>query len=817
MLNIQNILKNKNFVRIGILILTVSIILIFKNLTGNINSTVEAFFYSIHGTSTPDTNIVLIKITQNDIEKLGGWPLKRSYYALLLNKLSEHEPAKIGLEAFLSSNNRNQSIYNDLIINELKRSDKIILSCILNDLTNENDKFYSDSIIYPLSESSYNNIQFGHINYIEFEDIYIPQKIISFNDTLYSFSQMLVGQANKKDAQVQLLKINFCSSIDDFKSYGLIEFFDLLENNNSDLISLKNKIILVGVTDPTIGKSVTSHFDKTLPGLGLHAIAVDNLLTSSFLITKYIIPSTVLFILLILLNIVIVRRFQLIYYSIVFLIFFIISQILFTSFYIELNYASFIIPIMFLFITEIIFNVQEKEQKLSEAYSEKDILERALISKEKTLFVLEEEAAKSKEPPKHLIEQVNALKDQVTQLRKSQEDNDTIFSSEDSTESKNFLGMVYSSSTMQKLVDMVTRVAPTDASVLITGESGTGKELIANAIHQLSNRKDESYVAFNCAALPESLLDSELFGHVKGAFTDASTDKIGRFEAADKGTIFLDEIGETSEKFQAKLLRVLQTGELQNVGSSETKQVDIRVIAATNKNLSELVKEKQFREDLYYRLNVITIEVPPLGERPEDIPIIAEYFALRENPELKISKAVMKILLGNEWIGNVRELKSTIKRSAIFAQTDNRNIIKIVDLPSELAHLDKSNLAQMILDSLREKGFSHSAINETAKELGNISRTIISENFRGIFFQNYVQTNFDIEESCKNIVNSENENALEKVRKKGKTYLKNLEADIKNSSNLSFEELKSKFSSKYKNLPQKYHTYLDEVIKILSG
>ena len=375
MLNIQNILKNKNFVRIGILILTVSIILIFKNLTGNINSTVEAFFYSIHGASTPETNIVLIKITQNDIEKLGGWPLKRSYYALLLNKLLEQEPAKIGLEAFLSSNNRNQSIYNDLIINELKRSDKIVLSCILNDLTNENDKFYSDSIIYPLSESSYNNIQFGHINYIEFEDIYIPQEAISFNDTLYSFSQMLVGQANKKDAQVQLLKINFRSSIDDFKSYDLIEFFDLLENNNSGLISLKNKIILVGVTDPTIGKSVTSHFDKTLPGLGLHAIAVDNLLTSSFLITKYITPSTVLFILLILLIMVIVIRFQLIYYSIVFLIFFIISQILFTSFYIELNYASFIIPIILLFLTEIIFNVQEKEQKLSEAYSEKEILE----------------------------------------------------------------------------------------------------------------------------------------------------------------------------------------------------------------------------------------------------------------------------------------------------------------------------------------------------------------------------------------------------------------------------------------------------------
>ncbi len=811
MLNIQKYLKNKNFVRIGILILSLLILVIFKSSTGSINSSVESFFYSIHGAVKPDTNIVLIKITQNDIEKLGGWPLKRSYYALLFDKLLEQNPAKIGLEVFLASNSSNQSIYNDLIINELKKSDKIVLSCLLSTLTNDNNILYTDSVLSPLANSGYKHIQLGHINYLELQSIYIPQKLIWGSDTLYSFSQMLSDHAN---SQQMLLKINFRSSIKDFRSYSLIEFFDLLENKKLP-VQLKDKIVMIGVTDPTIGKSVSSSFDKALPGLGLHAIAVDNLLTGSFLIDKYVSPSTFFFIILILLNISIVRRYQLIYYPVIFIVFLAISFVFFTSFNIELNYTSFIIPIFFLFIAEIVFRVQEKEYELSEVYSEMEILERALLSKEKELSTLEEEAAKLKEPPKHLIKQVETLKEQVTKLRQSQEENDTAFLAEDSSEAKDFCGMVYCSSAMQKLADMVTRVAPTDASVLIIGQSGSGKELIANAIHKMSKRKDESYVAFNCAAIPESLLESELFGHVRGAFTDASSDKIGRFEAADKGTIFLDEIGETSENFQTKLLRVLQTGELQKVGSSETKHVDIRVIAATNKNLSELVKEKQFREDLYYRLNVITLEVPPLRERPEDIPIIAEYFAKRENPELKISKAVMKILLKNEWIGNVRELESTIKRSAIFAQTDNRNIIKIVDLPSELAHLDKSNLEQMILDSLREKEFSHSAINETAKELGNISRTIISENFRGIFFQNYVQTNFDLEQSCRNIVNSNNEEALERVRKKGKTYLKNLEEDLKNIGELGFDEIKSKFTSKYKNLPQKYHAYLDEVIKHL--
>ncbi|MEN8194380.1 MAG: sigma 54-interacting transcriptional regulator, partial [Bacteroidota bacterium] len=806
---------NKNIIRIGILIITFLFILLFKDVNDKINSNVESAFYSLNSSSLPDTNIVLIKITQSDIEKLGGWPLKRSYYALLLNKLLDLNAAKIGLEIFLSTSNRTQNIYNDLILNELKKNDKITLSCYANSIENEAGQFYTDSIIYPLSESEFKIINIGHVNYLEFDDIYIPQEIFYNKDTLPSFSKLLTNEFENKGTIPQFLKLNFHSSLNDFNSFDLIEFFDLLERNDPRLNFIKGKIVLIGVTDPNIGKSVVTLFDKTFPGIGLHATAVDNILTQRFLDPKYRTQSTIVFVLLMILIIFITGRFRLIFYPIILLVLLILSFLLFTQLYIELDYSAFLLPIFLLFIGEILFYIFEKEQRLSEAYSENEILERTVSLKEKTLIELEKEINESKEPPKHLLDQVDTLKEQVDQLRKSQRDNETIFQSEDDDSTKNFLGIIYRSSEMQKLADMVTRIAPTDASVLVIGESGSGKELVANAIHQLSKRKNNSYVAFNCAALPENLLESELFGHVKGAFTDASSNKIGRFEAADNGTIFLDEIGETSERFQAKLLRVLQTGELQKVGSSETKIVDVRVIAATNKNLTELVKENQFREDLYYRLNVITIEVPSLSERTVDIAILAEYFTEKENAELKISNAVMNILLKNEWTGNVRELESTIKRAAIFALSDNRNIIKIIDLPSNLANLDKSNLEQMILDSLREKDFSHSAINETAKELGNISRTIISENFRGIFFQNYVQNNFDLETACKNIVDSENEDAHEKVRKKGQTYLKNLETDIKNIGSSNFDELKNKFSSKYKNLPQKYHTYLDEVIKHL--
>ena len=339
--------------------------------------------------------------------------------------------------------------------------------------------------------------------------------------------------------------------------------------------------------------------------------------------------------------------------------------------------------------------------------------------------------------------------------------------------------------------------------------------MVAQAIHSLSKRSSENFIAVNCAALTDTLLESELFGHVKGAFTNAIADKKGRFEVADKGTIFLDEIGETSENFQTKLLRVLQTGEFDKVGSSQMLRSDVRVIAATNKNLTELVKQRQFREDLYYRLNVFMIEVPSLRSRKEDIEVLANHFLVAEESDFNLSKAVLDRLNENDWKGNVRELESVIKRAVIFAKSDGRNIIKLSDLPEELIKHDKSNLEQLILDSLREKKFSHSSINETAKELGGLSRTIIAENFRGIFFKTYVQNEFNLKAAISRISRSDDKGVYEKVESKVTTYLSNLEKDLKKIEIRDFDRIKITFSSKYKNLPQKYHKYLDEVIQHL--
>jgi len=215
---------------------------------------------------------------------------------------------------------------------------------------------------------------------------------------------------------------------------------------------------------------------------------------------------------------------------------------------------------------------------------------------------------------------------------------------------------------------MIDKVCETNIPVLIQGETGTGKELVAKTIHYNGKRKDAKFVPVNCSAIPETLLESELFGYVKGAFTEATHDKPGLFEEADHGTIFLDEIGELSPKLQAKLLRVLEDGELRRLGDTKSRKVDIRIIAATSKNLEKEVKEKRFRDDLYYRINVMTINLPPLRNKREDIPLLATHFlqqfAKQGNKQIEgFDPTAMQLLLDYDWPGNVRELKNEIERA----------------------------------------------------------------------------------------------------------------------------------------------------------
>ncbi len=241
-----------------------------------------------------------------------------------------------------------------------------------------------------------------------------------------------------------------------------------------------------------------------------------------------------------------------------------------------------------------------------------------------------------------------------------------------------FPEVIGSSASMRNIFTQIMKVAPTDSTVLITGESGTGKELIAASIYEHSSRKGKPFIKINCVAIPEGLLESELFGHERGSFTGATTQKKGKFEIANGGTLFLDEIGDMPLATQAKILRVLQEKEFERVGGSVPIRVDVRFIAATNKNLPKMIKEGFFREDLYFRLNVFSIFLPALRERREDIPILANFFLSNFEKEVKLTSAVLQLLIGYSWPGNIRELKNVLEQASVLAE---KNIVESHHLP----------------------------------------------------------------------------------------------------------------------------------------
>ncbi len=275
---------------------------------------------------------------------------------------------------------------------------------------------------------------------------------------------------------------------------------------------------------------------------------------------------------------------------------------------------------------------------------------------------------------------------------------------------------------MREMLSLARRIAPTGLSVLIEGESGTGKELIARIIHERSDRADKPHVKVNCAAIPEHLLESELFGHVKGAFTGAVKDRVGRFEMADGGTIFLDEIGEIPPGLQAKLLRVLQEKEFERVGESKSRQIDIRITAATNRNLEAEIEAGNFREDLFYRLNAVRLKLLPLRDRPEDLPMLIHHMVrtFGSNNSMDIAPEARKALMAYHWKGNVRELENVIERAVLLSVNGQ---ITLNDLPAEIAGTGKSNKLHASLEDIEKAHIKHilsvtDDLGEAAKILG---------------------------------------------------------------------------------------------------
>lgn len=797
---------NKRFIikTIGVLVIFF-LTIFFSGLSDSANAICENIFKNIRGEVAPDSNVVIIDISGNDIAQLGGWPLKRSYYALLINELNKYGVKKIGIEVFFSGKNSIQTMYDNLLVSQIRAAKNVVLSSVPGDIYTMNYKYFTDGIEFPSLKSIDTSIVTGHLGLLD------RGRIPLLVNSEKAFAAKLADSKN-----CGVIKVNVTSSWKKFHRYELLDFFSLVKQSSPELQKLRGKIILIGVSDEKFTKKLSSPFDEFLPGIAFHAFTVSNLLQQNNFNEGLFLPSIFIHLLLLtsllfLLKEETPKRKNLV--TVIFAVILLIEFVSFSFFNIEVHFASFILPFFFLALLEITFFVLERNSLFETTISESEALKHLLVKKEHELLELKKHSDPSSVKEKeNLKEKIELLQKEISRLEKQDQNDVAYISKADDTVSENFFGIIYRTKIMRDVVSFIKKAAPTNETVLILGESGTGKELVAKAIHQNSLRKNNSFIAVNCGALSETLLESELFGHVKGAFTGSTGDKIGRFEAADKGTIFLDEIGETSENFQLKLLRVLQSGEFEKVGSAKTFRVDVRIIAATNKKLEQMVREKKFREDLFYRLNVFPIQLPALRERKEDIPEIVEGIIKQNNALTGISKAAMEILLQHDWRGNVRELESALKRAFVFANAEQRTIIQLADLPEEVVKEKRLHYEELVLDALRQKKFSHSAFSEIAAEL-EVNRTLISENFRGLSFKLLVKNNFDVTETINDIAATDDEKVLEKVKTKLDTFLSNIREDAMKVGSHNFEVVKDKLLSKYKNLPKKFHPYLDEVIK----
>lgn len=864
----SSLLRSQYFLSLAsALILLVITFFFFSSIQGVEEKLVE-WRYAMRGEVQADTNIVLLYFDSEDISALGGWPLRRNYYALLIEILTKLEVEAIGIDIFLGTKSREFPEYDLLLTSVLEKSKNVVLSSYYRAVSPSDQrvgprstKATEASVVWrgegyqqPFDGLAQAARGVGHTNLLEGSNQKVPVFISDGITISSSFFLELArarfdGEIPESDSAVGIstslppgsvdfpissdgtLWINFLGSLKSFRSYRAVEVIRGFEferhgiEPSIDLDTFRGKIVLIGVIAEGFGNFFKTPFSNTFPAVGIHATLLDNALQGRFLsnfgrVSSFFISLSLFFV-----GIVLFRmggESRGVYFVIGILVAYVlISQICFSLFNLVFPVVQpalvLVLPLLIVHVIEHRI-IQTMVKRLS---SEKSSVESELREKELQLSLLEHELLEGEQvdpsgSSSDLRDRVKRIKEDIRTLSKEVNDLATYQIPPELGKSGEeiYERIVYDrASKMSDVVSMIEKIANSNANILILGESGTGKELVANAIHRRSTRRNGPFVAVNCGALTETLLESELFGHERGSFTGAVKDKPGRFELANNGTILLDEIAETSSAFQVKLLRVIQEGEFERVGSTKTMKVDVRIIAATNKDIRRLIEEKKFREDLYYRLNVFSIDLPPLRERKPDVAVLTERFLKNEDPTLSVSETVMEVLRNYGWPGNVRELEMAIKRASILARSEQRSLLRLKDFPSDIQQAAKSfiELDDKILESLRAKEFSHSSISETANELGGLNRGTVSEYFRGLSFRSFFVHNWDLDAAARDIAGTTDEVIIDRVRKKLNDYLENVTQPIDRQK--QFDEARPLLKQKYKNLPQKYHSFLDEVIR----
>ncbi|MFQ5797620.1 MAG: sigma 54-interacting transcriptional regulator [Bacteroidota bacterium] len=795
--------------------------------------------FRLRGERSIDSSVVVIYLDNEQVDAIGGWPIRRSYYALMISVLNDLGASVIGTDIFFQSRVLEYPEYDDLLIKVVRDADNVLLSGYFKKVEENEGQFIGTEFTEPYAELLNAAAGIGHANIPDEPRVHsIPASISSGDRSVSALPIAIVatyfGKRYLRSLQIPgqpsgNFPLNYTGGTERLIAYPFVEFlrsYDVFKQGGTPPIpvdAVKEKIVLIAPTGEGRARFVSTPFTDRYPSVGLHATVIDNILRGSYLHIATPLADSLwsLFV-----GGIVLLLFRLhreakafTWAGTVGILVMVVSFGLFVVF----TYSIALIQPLFVLsgasFTMLIIQHTRTQRRLETITHDKQKIESELKAKEARLRAVEKELLSAKreatsEKEEKLVAELNQYRHDIRNLTAQATDLEEFEAIPDVAERREFEGIVYrTGSKVEPVMEMVRKISSADAPVLILGESGTGKELVAQAIHRLSQRRDRPFVAVNCGALTETLLESELFGHEKGAFTGAVKEKPGRFELADGGTMFLDEIGDTREAFQVKLLRVLQQGEFERVGGTQTLKVNVRVLAATNRDPKELIEHKKFREDLYYRLNVFALILPPLRDRRGDLPVLVHTFLEREDSSFRISANVMDAFLNHEWRGNVRELESAIKRAVVLAKAEKRNLIRMRDLPEEIVAVvkEKIDIEDQILEGLRGKQFSRSAISDTAEELGGFNRGTIAEYFRGICFKAFVEHGWDVDGTIRAVSSSEDQTVNERVRKKVEEYLGNVVEPIDRSKSL--KEVKQSATPKYKNLPQRYHLYLSEIIE----
>ncbi len=856
--------------RYNIIILVMMLIAVSGLLIGfskRVDDQLFDLFFKIRGQRQISDKIVFVYLSDQDIQDLGGWPITRDYYGYITHVLTERGARVIGFDFLMDTPSSQYPEFDRVLTDFFESSGNVCLPSIVlsSKETQHNQSARStkgsiqkgESILFPYRPFKEHAAGIGFSNLGDESTIRKTPLVMTVQDTfLLSYGVELVRlylgatrseildnaiflyDQNKLIKKIPFdhkgfLRLNHFGGVEHIRSYDFLNLLQMYKES-PDSLDFNGCMVVVAATASSLPVVKRTPLSSFLPASLIHLTVAENLIFKNQFHES---PSWIVFILstLILFFYFYVWKNKSIHVALMLLSgciggYVAVSYILFV-------FLKLVVPIFFpvaflIFVSAILggiksgqrrWRVETQRSLLREQISQK---REALVEAENRLRELKTRLQTEMDEKQKLSEKTLNLTEErkkaVQSLEKHLRDLEDAVVSEDKIPKSQFPGIIHApESKMVSVLSLVQKLALDDISVLILGETGTGKELVARAIHEASSRKKAPFIAVNCGALPETLLESELFGHEKGSFTGATARRRGRFELADGGTIFLDEITETAPAFQSHLLRVLQEGTIERLGSEQLVRVNVRVIAATNKDIKDEVHSRRFRSDLFYRLNGFTMKIPPLHERKEDIPVLAVHFIQKYGDKhiASFSEHAMDILLAYSWPGNVRELENVIRRAALMARSENRIRIQASDIPDEIKeikeekvpHVSYQSLEEQILEMMRVLKFSRSSISKTAKALGNRDRGTITEYFRGMCFEALVNNDYHIEKAAMHISMTKDKGTVERIAKKIEEYLRNLQL-VSNIPIGSIDDTEI-LPSTFKGLPQKYHPFLIQIIQ----